>query len=446
MFPQFSASWAAYFARACALRSKIRPKGNERLRILIRTTNDESFTALFLALCRSRVDLFFYNPNWGTTEEADAYRLINPHWVLGDFDGTEFVTKNNPKAPFYDVKYAGLRVMIPTGGSTGKVRFAIHDWSTLSASAYGFQAYFGCGTIRSLCVLPLYHVSGFMQLVRSILCLGQIVFARVDTFLEGCRVLYEDDDSDCFLSLVPTQLERLIKDDSNHAFLRKYHAIFVGGAPCSIGLLEDCRDLKLPLSPTYGMTETAAQVATLKPSEFLSGEMSVGRVLPHVRVAIVDDETGTELPAGEKGIVRITAGSVFKGYYAVEETPAPDLMLTSDIGCINERGCLQILGRRDRVVISGGEKIHLREVEIVFEQTGLVKDVAAFGLEDREWGTKLGIAYVPKEDFISEEAVKESVKGVLANFKEPKVYLRKTSLPRNEVGKLLLRDLVQAVK
>ncbi|MCH6258009.1 AMP-binding protein [Puniceicoccaceae bacterium K14] len=442
MFPQFSASWATYFARACNLRSEIKSGSKERIRVVIRTVNEESFTALFLSLCRTDIDLFLFNPRWGRNEQGEAMAIAEPHLVLGDFNNGQFAQQRMESGSRHKTSAEGLRVMIPTGGTSGAIRFAVHNWSTLSASAYGFQSYFSTGTVRSLCVLPLYHVSGFMQLIRSILCVGQIVFARTETFAEGHALLFEESSDDCFLSVVPTQLERLLRDQKNFERLRTYQAIFVGGGPCPIGLIEECRKAKLPLALTYGMTETAAQVATLKPNEFLSGESSVGRLLPHVAVKIVD-EGGEELENGDIGRIQISTSALFKGYYSVSGSDPSNVILTSDLGYINERGCLKVMGRRDRVIISGGEKINLREVELVFEDTGLVRDVVAFGLEDREWGMKLGVAYVPTESFVTEQAIKESIKGKLTNYKEPKVCLRRTALPRNEAGKLLMEELLQ---
>lgn len=418
--------------------------GSERMRIAFSISDPESFCALFLALGRLDLDLFCFNPKWGEQEQSDAVTIAKPHWILGDFSEKGFAQSVGPELGQISSDIAaGLRVMIPTGGTSGKIRFTIHCWSSLAASAYGFQAFFNANSISSYCILPLYHVSGFMQLIRSLLTMGKLVFGSVDTFESGHETLFEAVGNGRYLSLVATQLERLLRDEANVTMLQGYRAIFVGGGPVSDELLERARALELPLAPTYGMSETAAQVATMKPEAFLKGKTGQGKALPHVRLSIVD-EVGNPLSVGEVGRIQVWASSLFRGYYGEAER-LMDSLVASDLGSLDEFGYLTVLGRSDRVIVSGGEKIDLREIERTLEATHLVSDVIGFGVEDREWGERLAVAYVPSGDSAIEEDLRAALSRKLASFKMPKAWLAMDSLPRNEAGKVMREVLLAQV-
>ncbi len=434
-------------AREIAKRIAVDSNG-ERSRVALSVSDPESFCALFLALGRSGIDLFFFNPKWGERERTEALAIAKPQWEFGLFSGDRFAESRTEdsadSADSAEQIEPGLRVMIPTGGTSGKLKFAIHRWSTLSASAYGVQAFFGAGQIASHCMLPLYHVSGFMQLIRSVLSVGKIAFGSVDEFAVTHDALFAGGDRDRFLSVVATQLDRLLRVESNLPFLRKYEAIFVGGGPVSNDLLEAAREARLPLAPTYGMSETAAQVATLKPDEFLADKAMQGKALPHVRLDIVGN-SGELLPIGKIGRIQVKATSLFRGYIGQAEHRVGSIV-TSDLGSLSESGRLTVIGRSDNVIISGGEKIDLGEVENLLEKTGLVTDVAAFGIEDAEWGSKLGVAYVLKDEADPEPAMRAAVAAELVGFKMPKVWLAMKGLPRNEAGKVLRDRLAEQAK
>ena len=372
LFPQFKETWKGRMEAASLFAKSLETnEGTERLRIALSVSDPESFCAWFLALGRRDLDLFCFNPKWGEQERSTAETIAKPHWILGDFQNEVFARslESDVELASSDTS-AGLRLMIPTGGTSGKIRFTMHRWSTLAASAYGFQAFFNANHVSSFCVLPLYHVSGFMQLIRSLLTMGKVVFGSLDTFNTGHLSLAEAEGEGRFLSLVTTQLERLLRDEGNFASLLEYRAIFVGGGPVSDELLKKAMDLELPIAPTYGMSETAAQGATMEPDAFLEGKTGQGKALPHVRLSIVDDE-GNKLGAGEIGRIQILASSIFRGYYGEEERMV-DSVVARDLGSLDDFGNLTVQGRSDRVIISGGEKVDLSEVEQVLKETRLI--------------------------------------------------------------------------
>jgi|GEM_PF-110918 len=224
-------------------------------------------------------------------------------------DSTKVLTTN---ADSTKVLTTNPKIMIPTGGSSGKIRFVMHSWDTLIASVRGFHQYFDQKPVNSFCVLPVYHVSGLMQFLRSLTTGGRLVILPFKEVVAGKG--RDIDPRDFFISLVPTQLQRLLRANAAN-WLSQFHTVLLGGAPAYESLLTQARQQGIRLAPTYGMTETASQVVTLKPDAFLAGNNSCGQVLPHAHVTI-RSTTGEFLGMNQIGIVTIAAESLALGYYS----------------------------------------------------------------------------------------------------------------------------------
>ena len=321
------------------------------------------------------------------------------------------------------------KIMIPTGGSGGRVRFAYHDWASLMASVIGTQAFMGGCPIDACCVLPLYHVSGLMQVLRTFATGGRLFLGDWKSWVSGD--LPEGDLSGYSLSLVPTQLSRFLEVAGSEVFLKKFKVVFLGGAPASAALLEQGRVLGLPLSPTYGMTETAAMVAAVQPKDFLEGERGVGRALPHAAIAI------------EEGGIVVRSESLFQGYFP--EKPCVCMCYnTGDTGVIDADGRLSAVRRKDAVIITGGEKVDPRVVEDALLAIDGVTAAHVLGLEDPDWGQRVGVVYAA-ESFVEEEDLMQQLRGELAAFMVPKSWARVEAIPVDEKGKVsavALRDIL----
>jgi o-succinylbenzoate---CoA ligase len=306
--------------------------------------------------------------------------------------------------------------MIPTGGTSGKLKLAMHTPATLSAAARGFQEFYGVTEINSHCLLPLHHVSGLMQLWRSLLTNGHFTTSS------------EPHPPGSFISLVPTQLQRWLPKHTD--WLRSFQTIIIGGAPAAAGLLAEARRAKIPLSPSYGATETAAMIAALSPADFLAGASGCGQSLPHAQIQIQPE-----------GRIQVKSRSLMLGYYPEQRTPAAS-WLTDDLGEFDERGSLQILGRESHKIISGGEKIFPDQVESAILATGLVQDICVLGIPDLDWGERVVACYVGNVD---QHTLQSAVADRLSSFKRPKTWLAVAEIPRNAQGKIdrqQLRDQI----
>jgi len=376
------------------------------------------------------VDVFI-TPGRGMPAEMEAYEAA----VAGDYfwSGREFVSCGRSRVA--RGAQPRSRLMIATGGTTAGPRFAVHTWATLERAVYGLQAWLGGGPIDSMCVLPLHHVSGLMQAVRSYASGGVLTVWDWSRAAGGDFPLLQSDPG--VLSLVPTQLARLFDVPGGLEWLRSFRCIFMGGAALWPALRERARLEQLPLAPCYGMTETAAQVATLRPEEFLAGVDGVGAALPHATIEIVD-ESGAVSATGVEGRIRVRAVSLFHGYFPQAGVESMAEFDTNDRGMLDAAGRLTVLGRMDSIINTGGEKVDPQEVESAIRALG-AGDVAVIGVRDVRWGEVVVALLVDCAH--DDETLHVLLRRTLAVHKVPKRFVRVASLPRSEAGKLDRRAL-----
>ncbi len=371
----------------------------------------EKFMAKFAQAVAGTGEVFLGNPAWGESEREQVQHLLDAH----------------PN------KTAALGwLMIPTGGTSGEIKFARHDSVTISAAIRGFSRHFGFQRVNAIGVLPLFHVSGLMAWLRSAVTGGDYRNADWKEVAAGRLPALPEREDGWTLSLVPTQLERLMNDPRSVDWLRKFRLIFVGGGPAWIGLREKAGDLGLALSPSYGMTETAAMIAALRPGDFEADANTYGAVLPHARIDF-----------DMQGMISITSESVFRGYFPGWDDDRT--FFSEDFGEFDFLGRVRVLGRRDGVIISGGEKIQPSEVEGVLRTSREFSDVVVLGLPHREWGQQVVAAY-PAERRPNLDKVERIVRIELSPHKRPKQYIAIPEWPRTDHGKLNRVRLLELVR
>ena len=353
-------------------------------------------------------------------ERGDACFLIDPGW--GERERAQWAALAERRPTGWDGKRGWL--CIPTGGSSGAMKLARHDERTLGAAVAGFRAHFGVDRADAVGLLPAWHVSGLMAWARCRFSGGSYWAWDWKRAERGERPGRAPDGNE-FLSLVPTQLARLLNDAAAVAWLRGFHAVLIGGGPAWPDLRKRARAERLPLAFSYGMTETAALVASQRPAEFLAGDDSSGGALPHVRIA-----------KNEDGRIVIDAESLFFGYWP--ETRAPGPWRTDDLGEVDGAGRLWVRGRADALIISGGEKVNPAEVEDALRAAGgsELSDVAVVGVSHPEWGSEVVALYLAEADI--ERKLRAGVAVALTPAKRPKRYVAVPAdrWPRDGRGKL----------
>ena len=317
-------------------------------------------------------------------------------------------------------------VLIPTGGTGGKIRFVRHDLATLAAAVSGFSRYAGERLLRTgkpavlhaVQALPCCHVSGLMPVVRAWLTGGEVVFAdpsfRPDTPLPA---MPRSDDGLGVVSLVAAQLHRLSERPDGPAWLRTAGLVLVGGSAVAPELLDRARRERIPVGVSYGLTEAAALVALYPPERFLRGEPVAGDVLPHLAATITPE-----------GRIALSGGSI-----ARDVREADGRFVTGDEGYLEADGRLVVTGRADRIVVTGGEKADPQLVEAAIRSTGLVREIHVTGEPHPEWGRRL-VAYYTGD--VSPAVLKDAASALLRGFMMPKSFVRSATPLFDEKGKV----------
>ncbi|MBN1404598.1 MAG: AMP-binding protein [Opitutales bacterium] len=395
--------------------AKLPPTGST---LIVCEKEPERFVQLFAAGLEQGCSMWLTSPDWGSSRMAELDSLSAEYHRPGS-------------------------IMIPTGGTSGRLRFAVHSPETLRAAAEAFLDFFGERKgHRSLCCLPLHHVSGLMQLLRCALSGGRLVFSSGSDAREGLPKGFEPEGA--FLSLVPTQLRRLVGDGAAD-WLSRFECVLLGGGATESALLEQSRELGIRLCPSYGMTETAALVAALKPDQFLCLGVAggVGMALPHASIGI-EETAGTTGRGHISGKVLVRAASLCRELIPGGPVDLRKGLETNDKGSFDAEGRLHLHGRMDRVINSGGVKLDPAELEDIAFASGFVKDVAALGMADVEWGQALVMFYVPCDCYNCEieQLLREHLRERLGPVHVPKRFVALPALPRNAACKLDTKTLL----
>ena len=297
-----------------------------------------------------------------------------------------------------------------TSGTTGPPKGVRLTMENLTAAAEASAGHLGHGPDDTwLLAMPLHHVGGITILVRQAWTGGTVrLLPRFDppsyaTALGGSTMV----------SVVPTMLRRLV----GHGPFDGLKAVLVGGGPIPDGLLEAAAAIGLPVLPTYGMTETFGQVATLRPGSRLERK---AHPLP-----------GVDLRIESTGRIAVRGRQVSPGYLDEPDREDPWLE-TNDLGTLDDDGALRVIGRADSVIVTGGENVNPEHVESVVSQHPDVSGVIVVGVFDDEWGELVACVYTG--------AVKESdlvawVTERLPGFMVPRRWLVVEDMPRTPMGK-----------
>ncbi len=366
---------------------------------------------------------------------AEAKHLISFHAmgnvksvnqiVLGDFDfQTNSITESNILHSSFYTLHSSL--ILFTSGSTGKPKAVVHTFNSLYESVRAMDSMFDLNSKdKWLASLPLYHIGGFMILVRAILTGSDVVFPAS---LKQTDIVSEVKNSNpSHLSLVSTTLQRILDGKFKPNTNLKY--AFLGGGPLSQPACEEAIEAGYPIVKVYGSTETCSMVAALKPVKFGLKPDSVGKTLSEEIKVKVENENREIL---------ISSPSLFKEYYNDEQATKTKIVdgfyHTGDFGRIDEDEFLYIDSRREDIIISGGENISAKEVESALLSINTIKDAVVFGMPDTTWGQKVCAAIVSSQ--YDESILIQSLKEKLAGYKIPKQFFNLGEIPREEMGKV----------
>ena len=347
-----------------------------------------------------------------------------------------------------------LAAILYTSGTTGRSKGAMLTHGNLLSNAQVLKDYWGWKPGDVLIhALPIFHVHGLFVAIHGALINGSkmIWMAKFDPK----AVIAAMPRATVFMG-VPTLYVRMLAEPALTKAAASHMRLFIAGsAPLLIETFKEWQDRTgHTILERYGMSETIMLTSNPYAADARHGGQderrgsTVGFPLPGVGLRVVDD-AGKPVPVGEIGNIQVKGPNVFKGYWRMpektkEEFSADDWFKTGDVGKVDERGYVSIVGRSKDLIISGGYNVYPAEIEGYINEMPGVAESAVVGVPHPDFGEVGVVVVIPKPGAkVDGDAVIASLKSQLANFKIPKRCFVTTELPRNTMGKVqknLLRD------
>ena len=338
-----------------------------------------------------------------------------------------------------------LAAILYTSGTTGRSKGAMLSHGNLASNAEVLRDNWRfTPEDRLLHALPIFHTHGLFVATNVTLMTGSsLIFLPTFNANEIVRLLPQA----TVMMGVPTFYTRLLARDDFGRDLVAHIRLFVSGsAPLSAETHKEFGERTgHAILERYGMTETNMNTSNPYDGDRIPG--AVGLPLPGVEIRIADPQTGQAVPDGEVGVIEIRGPNVFKGYWRMpektrEEFREDGFFISGDLGRIDDRGYIWIVGRAKDLIISGGFNVYPAEVEAAIEALPGVTECAVIGVPHADFGEGVVAVVTPKPGAILEEkTILAALANELAKFKQPKRVFIATELPRNAMGKVQKKDL-----
>ncbi|MCR4337049.1 MAG: o-succinylbenzoate--CoA ligase [Candidatus Omnitrophica bacterium] len=328
-----------------------------------------------------------------------------------------------------------LATIIFSSGSTGAPKMIVHTLGNHYDNARGANQNIPVTPDdRWLLSLPIYHVSGLSILFRILSGGGTIVFPdKNKSLLENIRKFKVT-----IISVVPTQLIRLLQEVAAAKILRRLKAILLGGAPIPTHLLKICAEKKIPIYQTYGLSEMASQVATAPKERVTRRRARVELSLQFDTSSPIGSVAGPALCVlpyrkvhlAKDSEILVRGSTLFSGYWTPQGLQRPLIshkwFPTGDIGKIwEEKGkqFLTITGRKDNMFISGGENIYPEEIEKCLTEIEGIEEAVVVPQKNKEFGF-LPAAFIKfSKGKLSTSQLRAKLQRKLPSFKIPRKFL-----------------------
>lgn len=300
--------------------------------------------------------------------------------------------------------------LIFTSGSSGTFKACLHSLANHLYSALGSNENitFQPGD-RWLLSLPLYHIAGIAILFRA-LCSGAAIAVPTADISLGQSIR---DLSPTHISLVPTQLQRLLNQAEKQTRLSMMKAILLGGAETPQKLIKESFELNLPIYISYGSTEMSSQITTTQPHESLMGLTTSGKCLKYRHINI-DNE----------GEIRVRGKTLFLGYLEGGKLdPGTDdsgWFHSGDLGEV-KNGYLSIWGRKDNMFVSGGENIYPETIERHLMRLDGIEKALVVSVPHADYGAR-PVAFLEKRDYVEKQTIDDHLKRRLPGYMVPDHY------------------------
>ncbi|EHR73358.1 acyl-CoA synthetase (AMP-forming)/AMP-acid ligase II [Burkholderiales bacterium JOSHI_001] len=331
-----------------------------------------------------------------------------------------------------------------TSGTTGAPKGATLTHHNIVNNAIAVARCMRFSETDSLCIpVPLYHCFGMVLAVLACVATGAKMVFPGEGFEPRATLAAVEDEACTALHGVPTMFIAELDHPEFRLFdLKTLRTGIMAGAPCPVEVMKRVqRDMHMhEVTIAYGMTETSPvsfQSATDDPLD--KRVATVGRVLPHLEVKVVDVD-GRTVPVGDKGELCTKGYSVMQGYWGEPERTAEAVrggwMHTGDLATIDAQGYCNIVGRVKDMVIRGGENVYPREVEEFLFRHPKVAAVQVFGVPDARYGEELCAWIITKPGAAcTEDELRAFCRDQIAHYKVPRYIRFVQELPVTVTGK-----------
>jgi len=363
------------------------------------------------------------NPAWPGERIKSLMDVAAPSLVIGasaiaespkDWMSMEEFKSGAERIPDYPAaKQVGLRsTIVATSGSVGHPRLVTHsrgNWQTVADLARSVL------DLRPgdkwLLTLPLYHVSGISTVFRCLFGGVTVLVPRPeDSYVDSIKT-----HAPTIVSLVATQLYRLLRDEEAAAALAKCKAVVMGGGPTPEPLVREARARGIRLVMSYGMTETTAMICCTRTGDSAERLLTSGKPLAEGTVSISAD-----------GEILVRGDQLFLGYLQSDGSLNRPLtedgwFRTGDLGHFDDTGYLQVTGRRDNMFISGGENIQPEEIEQALRNLDGVEEAIVVPVLSAEWGRR-PVAFVRMAEgrALDSTSIDRDLRETLPGYKIPR--------------------------
>lgn len=399
--------------------------------------------------------LFICPPHIEAEARALTTRLGVPSIETLGADGTGSLTDGSAHLPteFADVLRGpeDLGGILYTSGTTGRAKGAMLSHDNLLSNALTLKDEWRFTSADVLLhALPIFHTHGLFVASNIVLLAGAAMIFRAKFDPREALELMAAGEVTSLMG-VPTFYTRLLDQPGLTKEATAKMRLFVSG---SAPLLAETHRAFFErtghaILERYGMTETGMNTSNPYDGERIAG--TVGFPLPGISLRVTDPESGRVLPTDDIGMIEVKGPNVFKGYWRMPEKTAAEFrdgyFITGDLGKIDAKGYVHIVGRGKDLVITGGFNVYPKEVEGEIDAIPGVAESAVIGVPHPDFGEGVTAVVVPVAGATLTEAdIHAALESRLAKFKQPKRVFFVPELPRNTMGKVQKNVLRETYK
>ncbi|WP_091260257.1 AMP-binding protein [Aneurinibacillus thermoaerophilus] len=333
-----------------------------------------------------------------------------------------------------------------TSGTTGFPKGVMLSHKNIVNNAINVAACQNITEKDRICIpVPFFHCFGCVMGTLACMATGATMVPLIS--FDPLKVLQVVQDEKCTaLYGVPTMfIAELNHPEFSKFDLRSLRTGIMAGSPCPIEVMKKVVGVMgiSEITIAYGQTESSPVITQTRPDDTIEQRVTtVGRVLPHVEVKIIDPATGEEVPPGVQGELCTRGVHVMKGYYKMPEQTAKAIdsegwLHTGDLATVDKNGYYKITGRLKDMIIRGGENVYPREIEEFLYQHPKIFDVQVVGVPDELYGEQILACIKVKEgETMTVEEVKEFCNGKIARYKIPHYVQFVDEYPMTASGKI----------